>query len=250
MHPTLQFGPLTLSTYTALVDAGLLLSLAILVRRARSRLARPSRWLTAALATLIAGIAGGRAGYVLAHLPYYRQNADEIAEFWRGGLSWHGALVAAAVALALICRIKGLRFWRLADELALVAPLVGSAGWLGCLAVGCAYGQPGRGPAWLLGDLPDLYGVWALRPNVQLASAVWSLLLLPLPALIGRSRPPGTSVGLFLALYGAGLAVLSSLRGDAGPTWAGWRLDVWLNGLIAAAGLVIFGLLFVRSRRA
>jgi phosphatidylglycerol:prolipoprotein diacylglycerol transferase len=248
MYPTLQFGPLTLSTYTALIDAGLLLSLAILAWRARRRVARPGRWLTAALATLVGGVAGGRAGYVLGHLAYYRQNVDEIVAFWRGGLSWHGALGGAVLVLALVCWLSGLRFWRLADELALVAPLIGAAGWLGCLAVGCAYGRPAAGPAWLLADLPDIYGVWALRPNVQLASAAWSLVLLPLPVLIGRSRPAGRRVALFLALYGAGLALLSPLRGDAGPVWAGRRLDIWLNGLVAVAGVLTLGLLAIRSR--
>jgi phosphatidylglycerol:prolipoprotein diacylglycerol transferase len=248
MHPTLRLGPLTLSTYTALLDMALLLSLAILMRRARRRIARPERWLAAALAALVAGVAGGRAGYVLGHLTYYRQNVDEIVDFWRGGLSWHGAVATAAIVLVLVCWLRGLRFWRLADELTVVAPLIGAAGWFGCLAVGCAYGRPAAGPAWLLADLPDLYGVWALRPNVQLLGAALSLLLLPIPIVFGRSRPAGTGAALFFALYGLGLAFLSALRGDVGPVWGGWRLDIWLNCLIAAAGAFAFGVLSIRSR--
>ena len=248
MIPTLQFGWLTVSTYTALLDLGLLLSLGVLAWRARRRVARPGRWVDAALVALVAGIAGGRLGYVVAHAGYYDQHRDEILRFWLGGLSWHGALAGVLVALPLYCRLRGLRFWRLADELALVAPLIGAAGWLGCLAAGCAYGRPSAGPDWLLADLPDIFGVWALRPNVQLLGAMGSLLLLPLLGVVHRGRRPGMTAALFLVLYGAGLAWLSSLRGDAIPLWAGRRPDVWLNGLVAVGGLVTLGRQALRSR--
>jgi phosphatidylglycerol---prolipoprotein diacylglyceryl transferase len=248
MYPTLQFGRLTMSSYTVLLDLGLLLGLGVLTWRARRRVARPGRWLDGALVALVAGVAGGRLGYVVAHAGYYDQHRDEILRFWLGGLSWHGVLAGALLVLPLYCRLRGLRFWRLADELALVAPLVGAGGWLGCLAAGCAYGRPLAGPDWLLADLPDVFGVWALRPNVQLVGAAWSLLLLPLLAVAGRARRPGMTAALFLALYGAGLAWLSSLRGDAIPLWAGRRLDVWLNGLVVMGGAIMMGLLAIRSR--
>jgi phosphatidylglycerol:prolipoprotein diacylglycerol transferase len=239
-----------MSTYTVLLDAGLLIALVLVGQRARRRVARPQRWLDAAVVALVSGVVGGRLGYVLGHQAYFVQHPEEILQFWEGGLAWHGALVGTIVGLSLATQALALRFWRLADEIALVAPLVGAAGGLGCLAVGCAYGRPGAGPDWLLADLPDLYGVWALRPNVQLASALWSLALaMPLSA-VRRWWRPGTTTGLFLALYGGGLAVLSPLRGDPVRVVAGWRLDTWLNGLVGVAGLVILGFgLIGRERR-
>lgn len=248
MQPTLQLGRFTVSSYTALLDVGLLVALGVLACRARSRVARPDRWLDASLVALVAAVAGGRAGYALMHLAYFRQHPGEIAQFWLGGLSWLGALAGALLSLAIVCRLFSLRFWRLADELALVAPVVGASAWLGCLASGCAYGRAGTGPGWLQADLPDIYGVWALRPNVQLLGAAWSLLLVPLLYFARQSRPTGAVTGLFLTLYGAGMALLSTLRGDSGPLWAGWWLDVALNGMVAVAGAAVLGLLALRSR--
>jgi phosphatidylglycerol:prolipoprotein diacylglycerol transferase len=249
MHPTVYLGPLTLSTYTVLLDAGLLASFAILVWRARRRVAQPERWLYGAVAALVVGVAGGRVGYVMGHLTYFRQHPGEVARFWLGGLSWHGALAGAVLALLVASWLLGFRFWRLADEVALVAPLIGAAGWLGCLAVGCAYGRAGAGPAWLQADLPDLYGVSALRPNVQLLAAAWSLVPAPLLVVAHRRGRDGLAAGLWLALTGVGLTPLSPLRGDAIPLWAGWRLDLWFNGLVAAAGILIVGLRAFRSRQ-
>jgi prolipoprotein diacylglyceryltransferase len=201
------------------------------------------------MAALVVGVAGGRVGYVLGHLAYYRQHPGEVARFWLGGLSWHGALAGTVLALLVASWLLGLRFWRLADEMALVAPLIGATGWLGCLAVACAYGRAGAGPGWLQADLPDLYGVWALRPNVQLLAAGWSLLPAPLLVVAHRRGRDGLAAGLWLALTGAGLALVSPLRGDSIPLWAGWRLDLWLSGLVAAAGLVIVGLRGLGSRQ-
>jgi len=243
MHPTLcQIGRFTLRSYTLLLDLGLLAGLFIFYWRARRRASRPDRWLDAALVGLAAGVLGARLGYVAAHWPYFQDHQGQILKFWLGGLSWHGALIGTLVGLALFCRLRKLRFWRLADELALVAPLVGAAAWMGCLLAGCAYGRELAQPHWLAADLPDLFGVWALRLNTQLLAAGWSLIVAGV--LWGGQRrrlPAGLTCGLFLLLYGAGLACIDPFRGDAVPHWSDWRLDVVLDWAVAAGGGLLIG---------
>ena len=67
-------------------------------------------------------------GFALGQRTYFSQHPDEIMRFWEGGLAWQGALIGALVGLLLVTGVLDLGFWRLADELALVAPLVGAAG--------------------------------------------------------------------------------------------------------------------------
>ncbi len=249
MHPILlQSGGLYLRSYTLLLDLGLLIGLAIFYRRARRRIARPHRWLDAALVALLLGVVGARFGYVAAHWAYFTQQRDEIARFWLGGLSWHGGLIGAWIGLVLYCWLKKLSFLRLADELALVAPLVGAAAWLGCLLAGCAYGRELEPTHWLAADLPDLFGVWALRANVQLVAAGWSLFVAGVLWALRNRLATGMVFGLFLLLYGAGLGLSDSFRGDAVPHLWGWRADLVLDWLLAAVGGCVAGAALFRKR--
>ena len=248
MRPTLlQIGQRTVRSYTLLLDLGLLMGLGVFAWRARCRIARPDRWLDAALAALAAGVLGARLGYVWAHWPYFQERSGQILKFWRGGLSWHGALVGGLLGLGLYCWLRKLSFWRVADELALVAPLVGTAAWLGCLLAGCAYGREMDQAHWMAADLPDVFGVWALRANVQLLAAGWSLLVAGVLWGLRRPLPDGMRLALFLLLYGAGLACIDPFRGDAVPHWGAWRADVVLDWMAAAGGGLIIGVVWLRG---
>ena len=136
----------------------------------------------------------------------------------------------------------------MADELALVAPLIGAAGWVGCLLTGCAYGRELARAHWLAADLPDLFGVWALRANVQLAAALWSLLVAGILWAVRKRLPGGVTFGLFLLLYGAGLGLLDPFRGDAVPHWRAWRLDVVLDWTLAAVGGLLAGVAVLKGK--
>jgi phosphatidylglycerol:prolipoprotein diacylglycerol transferase len=243
----IQIGPLAVRSYTLLLGLGLLLALGILYRRASQRRAKPFLWLDGALVALALGILGGRIGYVVAHWAYYQDRQGQILKYWLGGLSWHGALVGALLGLAIYCRARRVPFWRLADELALGAPLVGAAAWTGCLLAGCGYGRELAEAHWLAADLPDLFGVWALRYNVQLLAAGWSLAVAGVLWAIRDPPPAGARAGLFMLLFGLGMALVDPLRADAVPQWGAWRLDVLLDWTLAAAGGLVTGITFWRG---
>ena len=247
MNPNLfHVGPITVQSYTALLGLGLFLGLAIVYRRAGSRIAQRERWLDGVLVALAAGVLGARLGYVAANWAYYQERTGQVLKFWLGGLEWRGALVGATLATLLYCWARKLRFWRLADELALVAPLVGAAAWMGCLLAGCAYGEELVQPHWLAADLPDLFGVWAMRYNVQLLAAAWSLVVGLILWLAQRRMPAGGTFALFLILFGAGMGMIDLLRGDVTPLISGWRSDVLADWIVAAAGLMTLGLIRLR----
>ena len=241
MHPILvQFGPITVSSYTVILDLTLLMGCFIYYRRAQRLTAKPTMWIDGALAALVVGVAGARLGYVFAHRTYFQERPGEIARLWLGGLSWHGALVGALIGLALYCLVRKIYFWHLADELALVAPLVGAAAWIGCLMSGCASGREISGPCPLAAELPDLFGQWIFRVNVQLLAAGWSILV-AIVLWVSRERlARGMTLGLFLFLYGSGLAVIDAWRGDAVPHLGVWRLDMVLDmGVAVVGGLLV-----------
>ncbi len=250
MKPTLfRLGPIIVQSYTALLALSIIIGLWILNLRARRRVARSDLWLDGALVALIFAILGARIGYVSASWSYYRDHTGQILRFWLGGLEWRGALASATLGTFVYCRLRRLNFWLLADELALLAPLIGLAGWLGCLLTGCAYGAVVSGRNFLAADLPDLFGVWSLRYNVQLLAAGWSILVAGILWWIQRRRPPaGRLYALLLTTYGSGMVLIDSLRGDVTPFFRGLRLDVFVDCIVVTMGLVLLAVLSVKGK--
>ncbi|MCB0007570.1 MAG: hypothetical protein KDE04_13990, partial [Anaerolineales bacterium] len=115
----------------------------------------------------------------------------------------------------------------LLSTLALPLALAWSGGWLACYLEGCAYGAPTTLSP-LAADLPDSFGVFALRYQTQLLGLAGALLTLTLLYLWQRraGRQP-RQFWLTLALLSAQQLLLLPWRGDPAPILLGWRLDGW-----------------------
>jgi phosphatidylglycerol---prolipoprotein diacylglyceryl transferase len=240
MYPILgRYGPFFFYSYTAVLGSVLLLALALV--RAPARRSFGHHWWHGVTLALLAGLIAGRAGFVASHLDYFRVHADESWQLWQGGLSYHTALAAGLITLLLWCRRHGFSFYRLAALLAPAALLWGAAGWAACWLEGCAYGR--EAPlGWLAADLPDEFGVYAVRYHTQLLGVALTLLA---ALLVWRLRPRLPASSLFwlaLALASGSRALVSLWRGDPTPEIAGWRLDTIVDGLLAASGGLVIGM--------
>ena len=241
MHPVLaQIGPITLYTYTILIDLGLAVALAALYLRAPA--GRASRWLDAGLAAAVGGFFGARLVYVVVHGDFYFPNLDEIFQVWRGGLAWTGAVGGAALFAWLYSLRRREPLSPIVDALAWPIALLGLFGWGGCLAAGCAYGfevAPGQLPALLTTTAPDLFGLSVLRFATQIMGVIWSLLVLLFLWSVHRgiaARWPAGALGAYaLALVALGIFASTFTRGDPAPMLSGFRLDSVGSALVLLA---------------
>lgn len=96
---SISIGPFVLS----LAGIFLLASLAITLWRGRIESRRAARNLERPLwISLLVGLLTARTGYVLTHLPYYRDDPLQAFYFWQDGyLVWFGAIAAVLTAHAL-----------------------------------------------------------------------------------------------------------------------------------------------------
>jgi phosphatidylglycerol:prolipoprotein diacylglycerol transferase len=175
-----RYGPFFLYGYSVVLGLGLVVSLGFTAWLAQDK-SRPG-WLDGLLLSLLAGVAGGRFGYVLGQWEYFRERPAEIGDIWQGGLSYHGALLAGLLALALWCRWRKRPFYQDAALFAPALALLHVFAWLGCWLEGCAYGREvvldgSLWLRWLATDLPDSFGVFGLRYRTQMGGMVLSLLL-------------------------------------------------------------------------
>lgn len=233
MHPLLgRFGPFFLYTYQYVWGLGILGGLA-LAYALTPRPRRAADWFDPLLLGLMAGIFGGRVATVAVHWDYYRVTPGEIWLVWRGGLSYHGALLAALAGMWLWDRWRGGNWMWNAGILPLLLPLLHLTGWFACYWQGCGYGKLAL-PGLLAADLPDNYGVFDLRYQTQLLGMGLSLLVLLLSIYARRRKmPPRNSFWLTLLLLAGTNLLLWPWRGD----------QITIVGFWVDAALVIGSLL-------
>jgi phosphatidylglycerol:prolipoprotein diacylglycerol transferase len=149
-------------------------------------------------------IAGGRLAYVVFYQPgYYLAKPIEALSIWSGGMSFHGGLAGAALAMYLFARKRNLPFLAVADVVATVAPLGLLLGRIANFVNGELWGRVTTMPWGVIfpngGPLP--------RHPSQLYEAATEGLLLLIVLWIAVSRGAYRRPGLVTGLFGAGYAI-------------------------------------------
>jgi phosphatidylglycerol:prolipoprotein diacylglycerol transferase len=266
MYPILgRYGPFFLYSYTVVMAIGLACGIGLTAWLERRDGGHHPGWIDGLIVAMFAGLLGGRIGFVIANWAYFLEEPGQIGLVWLGGLSYHGALVAGALGLLAWAVWKRQPRAQLFDLFAPALVLVSAFGWLACWFEGCAYGRETTfGP--LAADLPDSFGVFALRYQTQMMGLILCLLIFPaIIALRGRLRP-GWLFGFTLVLLSAGRVIVTLFRGDAAtlfgvdavtffdadavtffgaeavPILDALRWDTVLDGAIGMAVLLLVGL--------
>lgn len=241
----LQFGPITIRSYGALVATAVLV--AWLLARSESKRNKLSPALMDDFLSwgLLFGLAGARIDYVLfSDFASFLRDPFEIIAVWHGGLAIQGAILGGLVGALWFCRRRGLSFWKLADTLA-PALIIGQAiGRIGCLLNGDAYGKPTDLPWAITFTDPDSLapkGI-SLHPT-QLYEFAWDLLVFALLRLLRRKpRAEGILFLWYAGLYSLGRFVIESFRGDQ----LTYRLGPYsLSTAMTLSALALVGVLLI-----
>lgn len=261
MKPILnRIGPFFVYAYTVWLGLGMATGLGLTAALNRRR-GLPG-WIDGVLAAAAGALVGGRIGYVWLNRAYFAGHSGEAWQVWRGGLAYHGALAGGLLAFWLWTRLAQSPRARgggaYADLLAPGLALFAVFAWGACWGEGCAYGREVGMVGPLLpvvgGELPDDYGIFALRYRTQAGGALLSAVVLAASlwlALRPNGRLAGAPGALFwLTLGGLSLAraLIDPWRGDPFPLAGGYRLDLLLDLLVAA--LCLAAILVALSRGA
>jgi len=253
VHPVLFkiFG-FQIRSWGVLLVIGVLAGMWLAARRARRFGIDPRETMDMAWLLLIAGVIGGRLGWVVQELSYYLEHPVEIFYLRAGGMTSYGGVVGAGIALAIWCRRAGVPFLVALDWLAAPALVVNAIGRVGCFLNGCCYGVE-CDLAWAVMVHPERGGKPYLGHPAQLYDTALSLLGAVLLLWYERRSPTalarGRLTGLFLLAYGGSRVVLEVFRaGASSGSSFGWSVP---DGLLVAVLLVVGGLVMLaRSRGA
>ena len=242
-----QLGPLKVYWYGVLYLLGLGATWwlgRVMARRS------PSQWSPEEVNDLILyavlGLAlGGRLGYVLFYnLPGLLNDPRVLFQVWRGGMSFHGALVGAVVACCLFARRSHKGGYQVADFLVPLAPIGILAGHLGDFINGELWGRVTESDVGMIFPRADLQA----RHPVQLYEAVSEgvLLFALLWWLVGQQPRRKILSGSFLAAYGL-LRIINEFFREPDPQ-LGYLAWGWLTmGQLLSVPMVIAGAVFIYS---
>jgi len=218
---TINLGGLSLSLrwYALAYLAGLIIGWRLIVAMMR----RPVLWGDRAptapdkvddlLTWVILGvILGGRLGFVLFYEPaYYLSNPAEIVKVWQGGMSFHGGFAGVILATWAWARQQEVPVLRLADAMAVVAPIGIFFGRIANFINAELWGRPTDLPWGVIfpGEAaqtcPGVEGLCVRHPSQLYEAGLEGLvlgLILWLAVRAGGLRRPGLAFGIFLTGYG------------------------------------------------
>jgi phosphatidylglycerol:prolipoprotein diacylglycerol transferase len=146
MHPELfriPFTDLTVKSYGVMMVCGFIAAIYIIRRLSRGMGENAEHVTTAALYSLIAGVAGARLFYVIHYWKQFRgQGIIEMLAVWKGGLELLGGVLLAILIIVVYLWLKKLPVRRYLDILAVGLMLALVFGRLGCFLNGCCFGKP------------------------------------------------------------------------------------------------------------
>ncbi len=143
------FGGLTITTYGAFVTTAFIVAMAYIYYEAKRLGENGDMVLDLFFWIILAAIVGSRAFYVLTIEPSTLLH-DPLAFFkiWRGGLVFHGGLLAGIFTGVIWVRKYKLSAWKYMDIFAPAIALGHGFGRFGCLMSGCCHGSAVDHSAW------------------------------------------------------------------------------------------------------
>jgi phosphatidylglycerol:prolipoprotein diacylglycerol transferase len=207
------------------------------------------------LYTALAVVVGGRLGQVIFYeWSYYSAHPLEIFQLWNGGMSFHGGLIAAALAIWYVARRAKVAVLTVGDICAAAAPIGIFLGRIANFIRPELWGRPADVTsvpwAMVFPDVDDL----PRHPSQLYEGALEGLLLFVILALFvrgGAFKRPGLTAGVFCVGYAVARTFCEFFR-EPDP-----QLEQLAHGLtmgmvlsvplaVVGAGLIVYAL---RSRR-
>lgn len=230
-------GPFLIYSYTIILGVGILAAIGLTGWLAKKE--QVENWFDAVLVCLIFGMIGGRFGFVWANWDYFQAHTASIHKLWQGGYSYIGALFAGIFGLWLwwVWQKRHLRpaqqtpFSSYTDLLAPGFVMLSACGWLACWAEGCAYSLETT-IGFFAADLPDEFGIFAVRYQTQMIGIIGSLLVFVFVLLTRTRWRTGQLFWIALALLSLLNMGISLLRGDPALMIEPYRLDSIVYGTI------------------
>lgn len=187
------------------------------------------------------GVVGARAMYVLARLEAYESFADMIA-VWNGGLAIYGGVIAGAITILVVAKIKKHNPLKVFDAAVPGLLLAQSIGRWGNFVNGEAYGEPmEKALFWgmKIGNGPIVHPTFLYESVLTFAGFLLAMFLV-----YRLKKIDGQVFCFYLVWYGIGRVLIESLRTDS-LMIGSFRLAQCIGVFSVLLGIALFVILYL-----
>ena len=250
------FDKIEVRWYGIIITLGIITAFSYCVYRARQANISFDDLLDMAIFTVIFGILGARLYYVLTSLDEFDSIGEALA-IWNGGLAIYGAIIAGALTVFVMCRIKKISFPKVADFAAPAVMIAQAMGRWGNFFNGEAFGEEvgedfllrmgliSRNSSYIFGTSRMVY----VHPTF-LYESLWNVIGFVLINLVYKKKKfDGQIVLMYLAWYGFGRMLIEGLRTDS--LYVGvFRISQVIGFVCFVGGTTALVIFLIRARRA
>jgi phosphatidylglycerol:prolipoprotein diacylglycerol transferase len=141
VHPVLlRIGPLTLYSWGVMVSLGIMLALYLAGKKCEEFGVKRESLIELLSFILIPGAIFARVFYAFFTEPSLLSEPLLFLNFFRGGLSIHGAILGGIIGILVFSQQRRVSFFKISDLTSLFLPLAQSVGRIGCFLNGDSYG--------------------------------------------------------------------------------------------------------------
>ena len=217
-----SIGGLEIRWYGLIIVSAIILALGYCFIRARYENINSEDLIDMAIFSILFSVIGARLYYVLMTLGEYDSFLDVIS-IWNGGLAIYGAVIAGAITVYVVCRIKKISFLKAFDMASPALMMAQAIGRWGNFFNGEAYGQviPEDSILYFLRmgitphEIPGVYGMAYVHPTF-LYESIWNIVgFIIINALYKKKKFDGQVFFMYITWYGFGRMFIESLRMDS-----------------------------------
>jgi phosphatidylglycerol:prolipoprotein diacylglycerol transferase len=245
-----RIGDIVVHWYGIMIMLGVIAASYLAYREAKRRREDPDHVWQLFPWVLISGILGARIGWVIASLGDTRMgDPANWFKIWEGGLSIHGAIIGAAIAIAIYCRRYAISFFKWADIIAPGLALGQAIGRWGNYFNQEAFGSPTDLP-WGIPIERDRqiavagqdYGENARFHPTFAYEMIWDLLNVVLLLWLGRQKRfklrEGDILWVYLIFYSVGRYFIEGIRVDSAK-FIDFKTPQIISIILALLGIVM-----------
>jgi prolipoprotein diacylglyceryl transferase len=238
----INIGPLSIHYYGVLIGVGALLAIALGRRRWAALGGDPDLVDRVGFVAVLAGLLGGRTGYVLTHLDSFADRPWAVLFLWEGGLAIFGGLTVGIVVGLWQARRLGMPLPAAVDAIIPVLPVAQAIGRWGNYFNQELYGTPTDLPWALEVDVSrrvEPYTEFATFHPTFLYESLLNLVLFAVLLWLGARRRlrQGSLIFAYLAGYGFIRFSVELLRTDTTFRIVGLSRNNWIALAVFLGGL-------------
>ena len=261
------FGGIQVRWYGILITLGIILAFLYCAYRAKQEGIIFDHLLDIAIFTIIFAVIGARTGYVLFSLGDYTKYLDSNG-FWymikemisinKGGLQIYGAIIAGAITIYVVCKIKKINVLKMLDAVGPAVMIGQIIGRWGNFCNGEAHGRvvPEGSPLYFIRmglsshNIEEFEGKMAYVHPTFLYESLWNLVgFIIIHFLYKKKKFDGQIVLMYLAWYGFGRMFIESLRTDQLKLGV-FPVSIVIGAICFVGGTILLIVNLVKARRA